>query len=268
MKYLTILLGILLTVSSCVDKKSKKKNSNEVVNELILDTITKTTPSINDTTDDDAYFKASGTEPFWNLTISEKMIKLKTIGDSIMTPHTSPEKVMDVNLKQYKLHTEMVSMSIQINQTECINAMSGMAYPYLVNIEFKKGNETEFTKLEGCGEYITDYRLHDIWVLETLNGKEVSKEDFKKDLPQMEINTVANSFSGFAGCNRMNGKLFFEQGILRFIDIVTTKMMCESNNKESEFMRALQKCTTFKIDNNRLTLSNPESELLILKKID
>jgi heat shock protein HslJ len=214
------------------------------------------------------YFKASGTEPFWSLTISEKMIKLKTIGDSIMTPHTSPVQVQDANIKQYKLHTEMVKMNIQINQTECINAMSGLASPYTVDIELNKGNETEFTTLQGCGEYITDYRLHDIWVLETLNGKEVSKEDFKKDLPLMEINAASNSFSGFAGCNRMNGKLFFEQGVLRFTDIVTTKMMCKPNNKESEFLRALQKCTAFKIENNRLTLANPDGKLIIFKKID
>ncbi|MBU2902936.1 META domain-containing protein [Maribacter dokdonensis] len=268
MKYFTITLCILLSVSSCADKKSAKKNNNATVKEMVSDTTLQTKASLVNKTVSDNYFKASGTEPFWSLTISKKMIKLKTIGDSIMTPHTIPTNAKDSNVKQYSLQTEMVKMNIQINQTECINAMSGMASPYSVNIEFMKGIETEFTKLEGCGEYITDYRLYDIWVLEKLNGNEVAKESFKKDLPLMEINSASNSFTGYAGCNRMNGKLFSEEGVLRFTNIITTKIMCEPTNNEPEFLKALQKSTTYKIDNNRLTLSNTEGELLIFKKID
>lgn len=262
------MLFIFLAVSSCADKKSEKNNNDATVKEMVSDTTVQTKASLDNKSVSDAYFKASGTEPFWSLTISKKMIKLKTIGDSIMTPHTAPEQAQDANIKQYKLHTELAKMNIEINQTECINGMSGLSSPYSVHIDLKKGSETEFTELEGCGEYITDYRLHDIWVLETLNANQITKESFKKDLPLMEINTASNLFTGYAGCNRMNGKLFFEQGVLRFINIATTKMMCKPSNKESEFLKALQSNTTYKIENNRLRLSNPEGELLIFKKID
>lgn len=159
-------------------------------------------------------------------------------------------------------------MNIQIAQSECTNAMSGTVSPYSVTIEYKKNRDTDLIKLEGCGLYITNYRLHDIWVLEKLNGSHITKSDFSQGFPTMEINSGTNSFLGFAGCNRMNGSIFFEKELLRFTNIVTTKMMCQSSNKESEFLKALQSSTSYKIENNRLSLSNPDGELLIFKKID
>lgn len=85
----------------------------------------------------------------------------------------------------------------------------------------------------------------------------------------MEIDTKENTFSGTTGCNRMNGQLFFEYDKLRFQRIMTTKMMCLPNNKkEQEFLNALKNSTAYTIANNRLTLSNPDGDLLIFKKLD
>jgi heat shock protein HslJ len=110
--------------------------------------------------------------------------------------------------------------------------------------------------------------LHDIWVLEKLNGKTVSASDFMKELPNLEINSATNNFLGFAGCNRMNGTIFFERGLLRFTNIITTRMACPGNNKESEFLKALQSTTSYKVENMRLILTNPSGEKLVCKKVD
>lgn len=214
------------------------------------------------------YFVASGTEPFWSLEISNESIRFKTPTDSIMIPHTNPDLAQDANVKGYSMETESATMNVQILQRDCTNAMSGNVSPYSVTIDIKKGVDKDFQKFEGCGHYNTDYRLHDIWVLENLNGKTISKEDFNNELPSMEIRAAENTFTGFAGCNRMNGKLFFEKGLLRFTNIATTKMMCEPINKEPEFLKALQNSTTYSIENNRLTLSNPSGVLTVFKKID
>ncbi len=216
----------------------------------------------------DVYFKASGTEPFWFLELSEQQIKLKTITDSIITPYTAPLQARDSNVKMYKIQTESSRLNMQITQSECTDAMSGKLSPYTVSVEYKKNAEPSLHKIEGCGAYITDYRLHDIWVLEKLNGKSMDKTNFNSDLPSMEINSTTKAFTGFAGCNRMNGKLFFEKELLRFTDIATTKMMCDSDNNENAFLKAFRTATTYKIENNRLWLSNPSEELLIFKKID
>ena len=267
---LILLLGLFILSASCNIKKAEQKKKAENVDSVPVDSTTMQMKyKMANNTINNVYFKANGTEPFWSLTISEKMIKLNIISDSILTPHTNPVYAQDRNIKRYTLQTESAGMNIEITQKECINAMSGIESPYSVTVEFKKGRDKKFTELEGCGHYLTDYRLHDIWVLEALKGKKITKDDFIKKFPQMEINTGTNTFTGTTGCNRMNGQLFFEYDKLRFQKIMTTKMMClPDNKKEREFLDALRTSTTYSIANNRLTLSNPDGDLLVFKKLD
>jgi heat shock protein HslJ len=146
--------------------------------------------------------------------------------------------------------------------------MSGAISPYKVSIEIKNNNETNYQKTEGCGKYITDYRLHDIWVLEELNGYKIFIADFQKELPRIEIHAAENRFMGFGGCNSISGSLFFENDLLKFNNITSTLMACAENNKEDNFVKALQSSTTYSIKNNRLTLSNPSGKLLVFRKVD
>ncbi|CAM4387273.1 META domain-containing protein [Flavobacterium terrigena] len=214
------------------------------------------------------YFKASGTEPFWSILISDDKIVYKTPEDSIFMPHSKPILAMDSNVKMYKIKTESAQFNIQISQKECVNQMSGEVSPYTVSVEFKKNAASKFEKIDGCGHYITDYRLHDIWVLEELNGEKANKENFNTILPLIEIYSNTNKFSGLLGCNRTNGAIFFEKGKLRFINIASTKMSCGENNKEPELIKALESVTTYSIGENRLILSNPSGKKIIFKKVD
>ena len=215
------------------------------------------------------YFRASGNEPEWSLKISEKTIEftsLKPGFESFKSVHVEPVRAMDANVKMYRVATESGTMNIQIMQQECVNTMSREKFSHSVRIEITQNNNS--TNFSGCGKYITDARLHDIWVLEKLNGKTVSTTDFIKELPNLEINSATNNFMGFAGCNRMNGTIFFERGLLRFTNIITTRMGCPGNNKESEFLKALQSTTSYKVENLKLILSNPSGEKLVFKKVD
>ena len=215
------------------------------------------------------YFRGNGNEPDWNLKISEKTIEftsLKPGFESLTGDHVEPIRAMDANVKMYRVTTGAGLMIIQIMQQECINTMSGDKSSYSVRIEIVKDNNSTF--LSGCGNYITDSRLHDIWVLEKINGEKVSLTDFTKELPNLEINSSTNQFMGFAGCNRMNGTIFFERGLLRFTNIITTRMACGENNKENEFLKTLQSTTNYKVENMRLTLTNPSGDELVFKKVD
>jgi heat shock protein HslJ len=215
------------------------------------------------------YFRGNGNEPDWNLKISENTIEFSSLipgFESLIGNHVEPLRAMDANVKMYRVTDKSVTMIIQIMQQECINTMSGDKSAYSVRIEIVKNNNSTF--LNGCGNYITDPRLHDIWVLEQLNGKKVSLVDFTKELPNLEINSSTNQFMGFAGCNRMNGSIFFERGLLRFTNIITTRMACGENNKENEFIKTLQSTTTYKVENLRLTLTNQSGNELVFKKVD
>lgn len=212
------------------------------------------------------YFRANGTEPFWMLEIGDGGIKLTTPEETILFPYTAAIRAMDANVRNYKTKSSDSELNLLISQSVCTNEMTGLESPYAVHITYKNKKRSE--DLKGCGEFITDYRLYDIWVLESLNGNKITKTDFSKEFPSMEINSNTNKFMGFAGCNSMNGELFFEKGLLRFTNIATTRMMCEPTNKENEFLLALKRSTKYEIGNNRLTLSNPDGETLIFKKVD
>ena len=220
-----------------------------------------------DSADETAYFQASGTEPFWNIRFSDTKIQFTSLVagfEKFTTPHVDPVQAMDANVKKYQASTELGQLVVEIKHQTCINAMSGEAYPYQVAVKMQRGVDQEPTAFEGCGAYVPDYRLHDLWVLESLEGTSASKMSFR-ELPSMEINTQEATFTGFAGCNRMSGKLFAERDLLRFTDIFTTRMAC-SPSLENEFLTALRAATTFRIGNNRLYLSNPNGEQLVFKK--
>ena len=217
------------------------------------------------------YFRAMGNEPEWSLKISNEKIVFTSLAEGFETftaPHVAPNRTMDANVKMYHGTTALGEIKIQIQHLNCTNTMSGEILPYTVKVEITKNKSLAPKVFNGCGNYITDYRLHDIWVLETLNNKKAEVADFSKELPNLEINTSKNTFNGFSGCNRIAGSIFFENGLLRFTDIMGTKMHCGDGNKESEFLKALQSSTTYEIGNNRLTLSNPSGVQLVLKKVD
>jgi heat shock protein HslJ len=251
---------LLFTILSCKTTSTATNTVNTEENSTIL----------SSNSDKKPYFKASGTEPFWSIHIYEDKIVYKTPEDSIFLPHSDPIMAMDSNVKLYKTKTKYSEFNIQISQQECTNQMSGEIFPYKVSVDFKKNASSNFEKINGCGQYIIDYRLHDIWVLEELNGNKVIKEDFTNMLPVLEIFKNLNSykFSGLLGCNRIMSSLFFEREKLRFTSISSTKMMCGNSNKEAELITALESVTTYSIGDNRLILSNPSGKKIILKKID
>jgi heat shock protein HslJ len=222
-------------------------------------------------TDMSVYFKASGNEPSWKLTLSPENITFTSLipgKENIVFPVVEPIKAMDANVKMYKISNKNTSATITIQHIDCQDSMSGVISPYSVKVEIKNNSELEAKKLSGCGKYTVDYRLHDIWVLEEMNGYKVFATDYQKELPRIEINSTENRFMGYGGCNSISGQIFYEKELLRFTKVISTLMACAPGNKEGEFLKALQGTTTYSVENNRLTLSNPSGKLLVFRKVD
>ncbi|MBF4507464.1 META domain-containing protein [Flavobacterium sp. JLP] len=255
---LVLLLSLLISCKSTAGKTSGIKQ---------------TTSSEYGTQEDEMkyFFTATGNEPFWGLKMGNDNIiftSLITGKEKLIFPAVEAIKSMDANVKMYKLSNETATATISIQQLECQNSMSGAISPYKVTVDIKNNIEMESKKLEGCGKYNTDYRLHDIWVLEELNGFKVFVTDFQRELPRIEINSTENKFMGYGGCNAITGTIFYEKDLLRFTNGISTLMACPQGNKESQFTKALQSTTTYTIGDNRLTLSNPSGKLLVFRKVD
>lgn len=221
--------------------------------------------------DQNSYFNANGNEPFWNVKIDENNIRFSSLSagfEIFNSPHVDPSIAQDANVKKYSVSTELGEMTIEIKHQSCTNSMSGALSNYFVSVAIKRGIDKDFTIFKGCGNYITDYRLHDLWVLESINGSKVTVADFSDELPRLEINAAKNQFIGFSGCNSISGTLFFEKELLRFKNSISTHSYCESPNKESDFLKALQSTISYSIGNNKLKLTNPSGVELVFKKVD
>lgn len=273
MKQIITVSCAALLIFGCVEKK-KETTSEPEASEVAADSLqskeTKRTMEPIAMKIDGSYFKATGTEPFWGLKFFKDKVELQTMEDTITTPPSEAIKAQDGNIKMFRMQTEATQMDIIISNKECTNAMSGEVFPYTVTVSYKSTGGDETKVYEGCGSFITDYRLHDIWVLEEMNGNAVSKEEFGgRDVPNMEININNNRFSGYSGCNRMTGGIFYEDDVLRFTQVATTRMACPNMDKESAFLTALNGSTAYKVENNRLYLSNgSEENMLVFKKMD
>lgn len=217
------------------------------------------------------FFMASGNEPFWNITLNAEQLVFTSLIEGFEEVHTPLPMVVraaDANVKRYRAETEKVIIDLQIAQGDCADTMADKQFPYSVAVTIQHTGDAEVKNLNGCGVYQTDKRLNDIWVLEKLGEETADASWFAEKLPEMEINVAENTLMGYAGCNRMRGSIFWEPGLLRFTNIATTRMACKPENKEAAFLKNLESATTYRIENNRLWLSNPNGPQLVFKKID
>ncbi|MBK9105234.1 MAG: META domain-containing protein [Saprospiraceae bacterium] len=217
------------------------------------------------------YFKANGVDPVWSLTISAYQIDFKTQAsgfESISAPHVEPVKGMDSNIKTYKVKTETGQMEVEIAKMLCQNEGSKERFPYAVTIMIRQGSDTTYTYFTGCGQYVTDSRLEARWVLSHIKSEPVTASQFNDTLPNLSLHANGNSFTGYCGCNIVNGHLFSERTLLRFTNMVYTKRLCPTKAKEDEFIKGLEFSTNYAVDGDQLTLSNYYGVTLVFKRVE
>ena len=215
------------------------------------------------------YFKANGVDPVWTLTISPIQIDFKTQAtgfNPVSAPHVEPIKAMDSNIKMYKVKTAGAELNIELTKMLCQNENSHERFPYAITISLRQGTDTTFTYFTGCGLYVTDTSLEAKWTLEQLKTEAVTAVDFNDTLPFLELHSNGNAFSGYGGCNKINGRIFSERNLLRFTDFVVSKNTCAPTNREKDFINGLKFSTQYTIEGDHLMLSNPSGPTLSFKK--
>jgi heat shock protein HslJ len=121
--------------------------------------------------------------------------------------------------------------------------MSGEIFPLKVRVDAKYTADTDYKQFEGCGRYVVDYRLNDIWVLTTFNDKKLKTEDFVKGLPVVEFHLNENRVFGSTGCNRMTGSFEAKGKKITLGKMATTRMACPSMDFEQQFLAAVTENT-------------------------
>jgi heat shock protein HslJ/uncharacterized membrane protein/uncharacterized lipoprotein NlpE involved in copper resistance len=215
-------------------------------------------------------FFARGNEPNWTLEIDlEKSIAFATTDDiKINTPAVAGIKAQDNDVTLYRTKSEKGELVITVIKNNCEDNMSGEKFPYKVRVEYKGTSDANYTTFEGCGNFLYDNRLYDIYVMEEMTGINFKKEKLQKGMPQFEFNLNEMRFSGHAGCNQINGGIAVVGNKITFGNLVGTLMSCPNMKVEKAVITALNdKTVTYSIDKMKLTLVSGKTKM-VLKKVD
>ena len=217
-------------------------------------------------------FKANGTNPNWELSIKiggAIEFRSDTKISRVNTPTSEEIPIMDVAATSFHAETETNKIRVEVFGDECINGTSTDTLAYRAKVFISNLGESEFIELSGCGMYLPDYRLNDIWVLEKMNGDPIDKEQFKNKRPYMELHIKDSRVLGFSGCNNFNGNFSFAGPDIIFSkNMAMTLMACPNMEFESEFINSLSRSSLkHSISNNKLTLSRGDVKL-IFQKVD
>jgi len=217
-------------------------------------------------------FYAAGNEPFWSLDMDfDKGFQFKNLdGLEFKTPVAKPDKAMDANVIRYRSVTESGEIIIQLNQTECSDTMSGQKFGYTVTVDVKTNKNADYKTYKGCGDYVPDFRLHDIWAITEVDGMKVIPENFKGETPRLEIKTSEERVFGHDGCNSFNGSVKTEAGKIIFGNLISTMIACFENTDVSSKIGSILSGNSlnYTIENNQLILTKDSKKVMVLKHID
>lgn len=104
-------------------------------------------------------------------------------------------------------------------------------------------------------------QLQGEWNLQTLRGVAPATSIH---LPTLEIDLKENRITGNSGCNNYFASIeSCSPTTLSFSAIGATRILCLSENIESDYFQALQEVTTYKIQANTLLLLNKQGEEVV-----
>jgi heat shock protein HslJ len=102
----------------------------------------------------------------------------------------------------------------------------------------------------------TRYRIHDIYILKSINGKEPDFSSFNKQ-PNLEINITKMMIYGNNGCNNYAGAIkAMNRNKISFGPLRETKMMCQNMEVPMQFSQAISNIESFKKDKEGLHFIN------------
>ncbi len=216
-------------------------------------------------------FYARGNEPFWNLDMDfDKQFKFTALNDlNLNTPATKSVQAQDARITRYHAKTESAELIIAASAEPCTDTMSGEHFEYTVHVQAKHASDKTYQDFMGCGDYVPDMRLTNIWVVEQVKGVALQPASFAKGLPTLELSARELKLSGHDGCNRIGGAFTTQGNTISFKQLFGTKMFCSAPEGTPDIgMLLADKTYAFEFGDNRLYLKKNKQIILTLKHVD
>lgn len=256
-----IIIAFIITFSSTMNLLAQK-TEEDITN----------TKFLQKKADQGIDFYALGNEPFWSLDMDfEKGFQFKNIdGLSIIVPAIEGVKAMDADVTRYRSVNDTYELIIQIQRQDCSDTMSDNKFDHKVTIDYKEITDKDYHKLSGCGNFVPDYRLHNLWAIEIIDNKNLKEIEFMKGQPYIEINMVENRVSGHDGCNNFMGGIRYEKGYIVIGNLAGTRMACPNMEISNEISKTLSdKKLAYQFKDGLLYfLDHDRTVVMILKNID
>jgi heat shock protein HslJ len=217
-------------------------------------------------------FYAFGNEPSWSIDIDfEKGMRFTSLTDlpEMNMPPGREDKAQDADVTRYFAQTGAGTLIVTVLRGECTDAMSGEQFPFKARVDVRRSSDKDYTSFEGCGRYVLDNRLNDIWVLTLFGDRQLEAQDFRKGLPVLEFHLNDNRVVGNTGCNQISGNVRIRGKKITIGQLASTRMACPNMAFEQEFLAAISNTSfQYSIDAGRLVLTGDNGMVMELRKTD
>lgn len=125
--------------------------------------------------------------------------------------------------------------------------------------------------LIGCSSvrHVQKDNLTGSWMMKSMSGVSLNKEELVKGLPVFNFNVAENRFYGHAGCNQLSSGIVVTDNEIEFGLFISTKMACPDMQVEDAVIRVLSGNTLhYEIKNEKMILTSPDGTVMhfILKQ--
>jgi heat shock protein HslJ len=199
---------------------------------------------------------------YWTLEIDfDNKISFRSAdGTSLDVLPNFEKKEISSGSEKYIIQTNFGAMKIDIYNSSC----SGKVEQFGKKVDVTLKNKT----YTGCGKYLFDHRINDIWELESINNETQKAADFQRGLPILEFNLQENNVNGSDGCNKISSTIEMKGNRIKFSPFSSTKMACNKNKAEKIFNELLSnKLVDYYLENNKLIMYlEDDSKLYFIRK--
>lgn len=216
-------------------------------------------------------FYAMDSSNVWTLAIDEdKEIRFTSQNKEMSFKVAAVEgrQPADLNATMYMLNTDKGTCTIRITPDTCINGKDERL-PYTVKVFIKNGDGA-MQSFEGCGIYLNNPALNDIWALKYASAYSAGNELEKLPVnPYIELNLGTNRVYGNLGCGEIAGYLRAKGNKLRIygLDYINSDHDCASQTARNLLIGMNYKDLYVSIKQTRMKLV-VNSDTLIFQKVD
>ena len=207
-------------------------------------------------------FTASGNDWFLDIDFGKEIVFAQ--GKDTMKFHF--EKVMETQkgkLTTYQFAAASKEIVISVSTDKCKASKNVTASGNKVTVDV---NAKQY---QGCGNYLPDYRLNNIWQVKTIGGKELMKLYSSKNQPVVEFHLSENTVMGNTGCDEYSGNIAFGKHKIIFGKLTGDHDDCKDANPEKIFKKALAKNTlSYVFEEGLLKLYKNKELVMVLKPVD